>query len=370
MNRIILIGNGFDLAHGMKTSYRDFIDDYWVNVRERCKPFIMKKYEDDEILIPYVSAGWQEKDCYNSLMEESKWKRFTVTFKNRLIGKFSKIRGEVNWVDIEDEYYKLLKKAYRNNNSKLVYEIQELNKDFLVVQKLLEEYLTKEEKKFESLYQSNYHQMHRIKGFVIGNIYKAFDAKDFNVETKMRWNSLKGNEEDIFVPANLLFLNFNYTDTHEYYTTEPADFDIPVKTVQIHGRLNSKNNRMIFGFGDELDEDYKEIENLNDNNYLENIKSIKYLESTSYKELLNFINSDRYQIFIFGHSCGNSDRTLLNTLFEHENCCSIKPFYRQRNDGTDNYSEIVRNISRSFRDKAVMRDKVVNKAYCTPLFKL
>ncbi|PKG44332.1 AbiH family protein, partial [Psychroflexus sp. MES1-P1E] len=24
MNRIVLIGNGFDLAHGMKTSYKDF----------------------------------------------------------------------------------------------------------------------------------------------------------------------------------------------------------------------------------------------------------------------------------------------------------------------------------------------------------
>ena len=29
MNRIVLIGNGFDLAHGLKTSYRDFIYDYW-----------------------------------------------------------------------------------------------------------------------------------------------------------------------------------------------------------------------------------------------------------------------------------------------------------------------------------------------------
>lgn len=28
MNRLILIGNGFDLAHGMKTSYYDFISDH------------------------------------------------------------------------------------------------------------------------------------------------------------------------------------------------------------------------------------------------------------------------------------------------------------------------------------------------------
>jgi hypothetical protein len=29
MNIIILIGNSFDLAHGLKTSYKDFIYDFW-----------------------------------------------------------------------------------------------------------------------------------------------------------------------------------------------------------------------------------------------------------------------------------------------------------------------------------------------------
>jgi hypothetical protein len=29
MNRLVIIGNGFDLAHGLPTSDKDFIDDYW-----------------------------------------------------------------------------------------------------------------------------------------------------------------------------------------------------------------------------------------------------------------------------------------------------------------------------------------------------
>lgn len=29
MNRIVLIGNGFDLAHGFPTRYEDFINWYW-----------------------------------------------------------------------------------------------------------------------------------------------------------------------------------------------------------------------------------------------------------------------------------------------------------------------------------------------------
>jgi len=70
-----------------------------------------------------------------------------------------------------------------------------------------------------------------------------------------------------------------------------------------------------------------------------------------------------------GHSCGNSDRTLLNTLFEHKNCVSIKVFYHQINENDDNYSDVIRNISRNFNDKKMMREKVVNKRYCSPLIK-
>ena len=35
MNRIIIIGNGFDLAHNLKTGYKDFINDYWAVVEEQ-----------------------------------------------------------------------------------------------------------------------------------------------------------------------------------------------------------------------------------------------------------------------------------------------------------------------------------------------
>ena len=112
-----------------------------------------------------------------------------------------------------------------------------------------------------------------------------------------------------------------------------------------------------------MDDDYKEIEKLENNVYLDNIKSIKYLETENYKNLLQFINSGKYQILLFGHSCGTSDRTLLNTLFENDNCDSIKTFFYVWSNG-NNYSDIIRNISRNFNNKAVMRDKVVNKKYC------
>lgn len=141
-----------------------------------------------------------------------------------------------------------------------------------------------------------------------------------------------------------------------------------VKGIHIHGKLKDKNNPIIFGYGDELDDDYKRIENLNDNKFLENVKSIKYLETDNYKRLLEFLETEEYQVFIMGHSCGISDRTLLNTIFEHDNCISIKPYYYvDIETGKDNYQDIIQNISRNFTDKVKMRDRVVNKNYCKPL---
>jgi hypothetical protein len=143
--------------------------------------------------------------------------------------------------------------------------------------------------------------------------------------------------------------------------------NIKSETINIHGELNSIQNPVIFGFGDDVDKKYQEFEDLNDNKYLENFKSIAYLQTNSYKRLLEFINADEYQVLTFGHSCGISDRTMLNTIFEHENCKSIKPFYHKRKDGSDNYTDIVQNISRNFNDKKKFRDRVVNKTYCDAL---
>ena len=162
-----------------------------------------------------------------------------------------------------------------------------------------------------------------------------------------------------------MLLNFNYTKTAELYC--PNDKEI-FSINHIHGKVeNSKS--VIFGYGDEIDEKYKELEKKNDDLCLSNIKSIKYLEADNYRKVRSFIESEPYQIIIMGHSCGNSDRTLLNTLFEHPNCVSVKPYYYIDKKGKDNYLKLVMNISRNFNDKKLMRDRVVSKVYCKPMSK-
>ncbi|MCQ9633529.1 bacteriophage abortive infection AbiH family protein [Chryseobacterium sp. WG23] len=431
MNRIILIGNGFDLAHGMSTSYGAFINDYWGNKRKEVLngKYNGKRFEDDNITIDrvppivYSDAAKGESE-YSNLLTALRYNGSKVKYKNKFLEILTEKNHSLNWVDIEKEYYSLLKKSYKDFSLPR-YKITALNKDFQSIESLLEEYLTKIQTKFTKSFASTAEEM-SFKKSVYNIIYSDFNFKDFSEssinqlteiefqrinnyvkdieEEKISISDLELSDRDIQLyqaligikdkrqkikkiltsdvapnyfrhrPEDILFVNFNYTSTETHYDNPPTDSefgnDISTNVTHIHGILNNKtDNKIIFGFGDEIDKDYLEIEDLDDNEYLQNIKSMKYLESDSYKKLLEFINSNNYQVFIFGHSCGISDRTLLNTLFEHKNCSSVKPYYRQKNDGTDNYSEMIRNISRNFTDKASMRDKVVNKKFTEALFR-
>lgn len=424
MNRIILIGNGFDLAHGMPTSYGNFIDDYWQNAIEkiRNKPYWENGFENDEFYIQPLPRIWEGNNDYEALEYNLRNISNNINFKNDFFAILNKHKSSLNWVDIENDYYFLLKNCYKKPSR---YTITQLNEEFSVIECLLEQYLTKVEKEFSKGFPSNDEEI-AFKRSIYEVVYSDFNLRDFSeayinnlteIEFQRVYSDIKSIEEghislgdnelserdlklyqilinnqnkkqkikDLLTsetannyfrhrPKEVLFVNFNYTSTETHYEYPPTDRefgnDIFTDVIHIHGVLNNKtDNKIIFGFGDEIDKDYLEIENLNDNEYLKNIKSMKYLESDSYKRLLEFINSNNYQVFIFGHSCGISDRTLLNTLFEHKNCSSVKPYYRKKDDGTDNYSEMIRNISRNFTDKASMRDKVVNKKFTEALFK-
>lgn len=233
-----------------------------------------------------------------------------------------------------------------------------MNDEWDAVKILLEEHLTK-------VTENNHLEMHQSIQEALSSPVELDDiATCKQHECLIDKNTGNDAFKEKYCIRHTLLLNFNYTKTAEsLYIKEDMNFEI----INIHGELKSYNNPIIFGYGDELDEDYQKIEKTQNNDFLENIKSIKYHQTRNYRDLLKFIESGIYQVFVMGHSCGNSDRTLLNTLFEHKNCASIKVFYRQFEDGKDDYSNLIRNISRNFNNKPKMRDIVVNREYCSPL---
>jgi len=421
MNRIILIGNGFDLAHGLKTSYTDFISNYWESwgkilqnsyIGERADKLCSISQKGEQTVWSWVCPTFDiragKKISPKEIIETVKARPDNFIIKKKPF--FQHIDNTVetkNWVDIENEFYLWLKNIFKKDACKydspmpLNDELESIKEKLIEYLKFIEEQIKPELVKDcikhavcepFSAHDISINDRERFNDFLTERWNNGHDANEIacqqllyrfgyspsyetlDIAEHVNCCNIQRHIERIYkggvgihpyflLPDQILFLNFNYTSTADLYIPKNSGF----KVNHIHGELGNEKNPIIFGYGDELDDDYKEISKLNDNDYLKNIKSIRYLETDNYRKLLSFIDSAPFQIYIMGHSCGNSDRTLLNTLFEHKNCLSIKPFYYKKPDGTDNYIEIIQNISRNFNDMRLMRDRVVNKTYCRPL---
>ncbi|UAY55711.1 AbiH family protein [Arachidicoccus terrestris] len=373
MNRLILIGNGFDLAHGLDTRYNDFI--LWYLKKCFKQAYIQGQYVDEICTIEkthlahqfspigdpisdYIGALYKKNELH-LLFGLSKESFYITTLRNRAPKQTpfeatlkldfpKKLLLQCNlekWVDVENEYYTALKEIL---NSKLNTEQKEkaldkLNLALNLIKKELTEYL----------------------GTIPTDIRQpAFN--DILASPINRNELLKTNLARNVAPKDTLVLNFNYTDTIEQYIQNNA---ATKKTTinYIHGKLNDPHNPIIFGFGDELDADYAKMELEKTKGYFEHIKSFGYFKTSNYYNLIRFLDSDEYQVFILGHSCGLSDRTMLNMIFEHENCKSIKIYYYQENKQKNNYTELTQEISRHFKDKLMMRRKIVSIDKSSPM---
>ena len=426
MNRLVLIGNGFDLAHGLKTSYADFITWYWDDIGAQLSQERTNTFEDQ------LCSFKLNPNCDTGVWYLIKRQCFSINIPNHELANTAKNNPELcffhfksplfkqicdklknNWVDIEAEFYDMLKKEESIDRAK------QLNDDLDFIKKKLIEYLKQlPEFNFNQDFQKIISQPISKKDIAIGfqNKWNDFikrrhdnalssieynkeyspDELDYIIknyydyisryyyteespydirrdikqklegENNYDKNISKDGEfihsflEILALPSNIMLLNFNYTLVGDNYLPRGDSFSIN----HIHGTIDNWND-VIFGYGDERDDNFKKIRNKDE--YLRNIKTYKYLENDNYRNVLAFIESDPYQIYIMGHSCGASDRTLLTTLFEHKNCVSIKPFYHRKDDDTDNFANIIQAMSRNFTDMEQMRNLVVNKKYCEEL---
>lgn len=403
MNRIILVGNGFDLAHNLRTSYKDFMNWYW---EEWCDKLLKSNNRSEKDRFYRFDIGttdyqtWEEyknkrkytrKDFVNAIKQSPYIYKTSYSQFFDSINKSFELKG---WLDIENEYYEhLLRNASKPRR---------VNEDFEILKDLLLNYLqiaVKESNMIDgikAIMEAPFRpteiaiaEREKWKSFVVNRVNLNAEQWEHilgNYDRDITDNMLielfeyaeKHNEDciriingddtidsipnSLFLPDRILLLNFNYTTTADRYLPQSGAFS----TIHIHGEL-SQPESVIFGYGDEIDEGYEMLKRKNNNECLKHMKTCRYLETVNYRRMEAFMNSSPYQVYIMGHSCGNSDRTLLKSLFEHNNCVSIKPFYYVNEKGEDNYLEIVQNISRSFTDAAIMRDRVVKKPYCEPL---
>lgn len=330
-HRLVLVGNGFDLAHGLRTSYKDFVSSHVCYAFDK---FMNEGQYTDPLISFKKSSRPEEGDLHNprdlhNVLEycaANRYIEYPSNFYQRLVELCDK-----GWVDIERQYFNMLKAFFKNTSfgREKSTVIARLNADFDHIISLLTTYII-----------SINNSLQYTKRLPISDSRLKF---------------FKGVRKEIDGPVT--FLNFNYTETLQVHNYGCDD-----EIIHIHGRAaDIANNPIIFGYGDETDPTYQQIEDTGDNAYLEHIKSFGYFKTHNYQKVLQLINGVEYKVYIVGHSCGLSDRVLLSEIFENANCKGIEIFYHRRADGSDNYKEITQEISRHFRpqNKRKMRSLVL-----------
>jgi hypothetical protein len=346
---LIILGNGFDLAHDLKTSYHDFILWYLnycigflnnINNNSQYSDTLLKIQKQRTISINRI-------DSIAEFVNYKETKQIHVLYENRLFVSIISQTKQFRWVDIESIYYNCLSDIAFDNlpNHKTKEErLKELNNGLDFLKEKLKEYLLKSDN--TDIIKNNYIQSH-IQKILIDSNFTVNNAKPVTY-----------------------FLNFNYTPTIDRYIDNEMKIKYNIDIINIHGQINEKDT-IIFGYGDEMDTKYEKIENKNNNKYLKHFKSFGYLKNIRLGKLLSFIEADSFNVYIMGHSCGISDRLLLNTIFQNDNCKIIKIFYHKIDDSNNDFIEKTMEISRSFTlaGKAKMRKIIVPFDQCEPLVK-
>jgi hypothetical protein len=267
-------------------------------------------------------------------------RKIDIVFKNKN-GLFSEIYDQINvgWIDIEETYFRLIKGLINNKADICKDKIDEHNED--------------------------------LKNIIVElNKYLREIKSDLNTEqAKIFFEQFaeKVNDKDVFLDgeqkidtgnSHLYFLNFNYTESLQHILNicglKFQDYTVN----HIHGSFHEEKP-IIFGFGDEMDDSYKKIEEFGDKRFFTYIKSFQYFQNSNYRNLLRFLNSESFQVCIYGHSCGLSDRVMLNEIFEHENCRSIKIYFYKDKEGINDFTTKTMDISRHFNSNKLMRQKIV-----------
>ncbi|MBT7463645.1 MAG: hypothetical protein HN686_06670 [Bacteroidetes bacterium] len=351
MNRLIIIGNGFDLSLGLRTGYKHFLFDYFLNSIRECFSSDSDtvdldnrgyKYQDNliKISIPeswnqeYTEAKLREICDYNGLVDVlNEYDMITSQFD--LLTKILQLDAEYSWIDLEVMYYdQLVKISQLKSLSNRDKQISLHNARFSELKDRLIQYIAK--------IDSGFHP----------DSYLSFSHH----YTEPFFNPHPKSQQSGGINA-VQILNFNYTTVLESTVLQFGKSDYQnVRLNYIHGEVRNPKS-IIFGFGDEHDKNYQALESERNSELFRNIKSAHYFRNSAYKILNGFINADLYEVFIIGHSCGISDRTLLNEIFEHENCDSVRIFHRKIESGDDFLDKSIE-IMRHFKDKVGMRNKI------------
>lgn len=332
LKQLIVLGNGFDLACGLKSTYYDFFDyiygqqivnntnsnNFWYDIFKNYKQESIENWADieEQILIQLknIEYLYNEKiliegsgDSETSSLAESEHKENNIPNNlyvtlNFLLPYFVKVRSEKTTQNIlkkqllilEDDFRKYLLSITKNNaDDKTYYK-------YYMKSKVLNKYI-------QLCNSSESHNSDLVSKLENTTMYNHSPQIDKFDETLSEIYKDKNSDEN-------LILTFNYTKVWD------------VENIRnIHGDLD--NGNIIFGIDyDKLNKNFEINEGNSNNNRTGNdeykFKNAPIEFSKSYRVLENGltstfdISSDIDIIKIYGHGLGKADYSYYQSIFD------------------------------------------------------
>lgn len=347
-NLIVLVGNGFDLAHGLKTSYSNFANYYLEKIiAEDLYEHFYNGTTKSNLIKPEFLANTLNGNKRNDISTRFRLqlKRNSMdliinelydnrtnldkVLKNELFVELYKNQFQ-NWFNVENVYYQQLMELKRNvqDKSELTEKVIKLNQELEEIKQALKTYL----KSLEIPYDEN--------------VYHFFLEY---------FSDAKGLE-------SIYFIVFNYTSTLNQYTTPIIREQSIINP--IHGTLSED---IIFGYGNDQSKEYEELRNLEVDELLENFKTYDYMKNSRYIEIYEeAIDAyEDYEVLILGHSLGQTDKTLLEEVLNSEKCKKIHipkrtDLINDPEKQRKSFNTLVKSASRIISNDRRLRKLVVN----------
>lgn len=342
-DKILVIGNGFDLAHGLKTRYKDFID--FIKLEE--SDMISRYKEDNKLSEEKIKENIEK---IKKLVQSNIWLEYFNDIIDDPMFKFGKSINE-NWIDFENEISEVIqgleiRKEY-NPNKKLKKEIDDKKGDTYYLLKKGELIKSKLRKGDNSSLTKDYYKNNIIEPLK-NALNELIDCLELYLEleenrtctTKIEWvQTLNVNK----------LLSFNYTNTYlKIYGKEGIEDDF------IHGKIRNNSeddNNIVLGIDEYLTEPI-DSEGLDFIEFKKYFQRIYKKNGCRYKEWL-CSSKEKKEVHIFGHSLDITDGDVLRELICNE-YTKIYVYYHNK----EQYSSQIINLI-----KVLGKEELIRFAY-------
>ena len=334
IKQLLIIGNGFDLACGLKSSYKDFFDNYLKSISSTDSKMYWEKYfqnmsylnssNDDYTWTDIETQIFTQLQNVEFIIENELLKNRFYENKDELVRKIEiSLNGSnsnLNFDSLLQTFY-LLKSVFEyymiGNQLTLNTALNKIKTDLLKLEDHFSSYLTNEIQNANSKIETNneiatnvftensYFIKSRILFATLLLFYMNVNETPFFVPPLER---LQETSDSNFISYYLdvqILSKFNIVENYVLSFNYTKPFPFP-NLRNIHGNLNNWN--IIFGI------DYDKVNTFFSNQPTQFTKSYRILENKLNSDMT--IPSDLNKILFYGHGLGEADYSYFQTIFD------------------------------------------------------